>query len=219
MASIKQIFKTVIIIITVLLYYSNTVNAQVYNNWLLSSGSILNFENTPATIICNNKYNDIYTRHTVMLSDDNGQIILHGYKKVPNVNTSISDFVIKDNNNHTIISYSCTDLRNVIGWKLPQGGYYIAAVFLSPKSHVGELHIYKFDASGNFEQEFVYNEGNYIFFIDFIRTDDFITLIAYKHNKIETYKLTSKGCSLWKTTDVSFKMKLIATTVGIWQSV
>ena len=193
------IFKTAIFI--AVLIACTAVNAQEYNNWLLGGDAVLNFDTSPATIICN-EYKDDSEPQMVMLSDDSGQAILCGYKVAPPHNgSSMSDFVIKNKQNQTIVSFSCGALRHVIGCKLPQGGYYIAAV-LRKKSLSGELHVYKFDNNANLEQEFVYTNGNYTFFIDFIRVENFIVLVSYKHNQIETYKLTSDGCSLWSTSEI-----------------
>ena len=207
---ITFIFKTAIFI--AVLIACTMVNAQEYNNWSLGGDAVLNFDTSPATIICN-EYKDDSEPQTVMLSDDSGQAILCGYKVAPPHNgSSVSDFVIKDKQNQTIVSFSCGALRHVIGCKLPQGGYYIAAVLRTKKSLSGELHVYKFDNNANLEQEFVYTNGNYTFFIDFIRVENFIVLVSYKHNQIETYKLTSDGCSLWETSDITLDMFAMLTT-------
>lgn len=197
----KTIFFKTAIFIAVLIACIST-NAQEYNNWLLRGGTILNFDTSPATIICGEN-EDVFARSTVMLSDDNGQAILCGYKVTPppNASSSISDFVIKNKHNQTIVSYSCADLRNVMGCKLPQGGYYIVAVLRL--RFEGELHIYKFNKIGALEDEFVYKDGDYTFFTDLIPSGKDVVLVAYKYNNIETYKLTSDGCSLWTNSDIA----------------
>lgn len=200
--TITTIFFKTAIFIAVLISCTMS-NAQEYNNWLLGGGAVLNFDTSPATIICN-KFEDNYSRQMVMLSDGDGQVVLYAFKTPtsPNASSSISDFVIKNKKEQTIVSFSCGDLRNAIGCKLPQGGYYIAAVLRTKKSLSGELHVYKFDNNANLEQEYVYSNGNYTFFIDFIRIGNYIVLVSYKHNQIETYKLTSDGCSLWSTSEI-----------------
>ena len=57
------IFKTAIFI--AVLIACTMVNAQEYNNWLLRGGAVLNFDTSPATIICN-EYKDDSEPQTVM---------------------------------------------------------------------------------------------------------------------------------------------------------
>lgn len=191
-------FKAAIFIAVLISCY--TVDAQEYNNWLTINGGILNFETSPATISCNKIFGGQPSNYTVMLSDDNGKIILYAYNARTNNETSSSVFVIKKKLNQTIVSTKCVDDRNIIGCRLPQGGYCIAAVIRT--FYYGELHVYMFNKDGVLEKEYYYNDGNYTFFIDFIHLDNFIAFIAYKYGKIETYKLTSAGCNLWTTSDI-----------------
>ena len=72
MAIRKIFFKTAIFIAVLIACIS--ANAQEYNNWLLRGGTILNFDTSPATIICGEN-EDVFARYTVMLSDDNAQTL------------------------------------------------------------------------------------------------------------------------------------------------
>lgn len=191
------LFKTVIFI--AVLISCSMASAQEYNNWLMCGGAVLNFDTSPATIICGDIEKNS-GRFTVMLSDDTGQIMLYGYK-TSNGNESLTDFVIKNKENQTLVSFPCVEVKNVIGCKLTGGGYYIAAVLRPYMS--GELHVYKFNKNGQLEDEFVYNDGYYTFFLDFINLDDeYVSLVSYKIGQTETYRLTSYGCTLWATTEV-----------------
>lgn len=207
----NHFFKTVIFI--AVLFSCSMVSAQEYNNWLMGGGAVLNFDTSPATMICGNDNDEEPERHTVMLSDDNGKMILFGYKIKPsaNANNSLSDFVIRNKYNQTIVSINCADLRNVIGCRLPQGGYCIAAVVRHQFD--GELHVFQFNKDGELENESVYNDGNYTFFIDFLHFDDFIVLLAYKNGIIETYKLTSDGCNLWTSNNMMLDVMFSHLTV------
>ena len=183
-------------------------NAQTYNNWLLPGGAILNFDTSPATISCNQtNVNDICKssrdNYPVCLSDENGNVIIFSYKKEGN-ETASTDYIIKKADKTEIVSFKALEVRNAIGCKLPQGGYYIAAVFVTTDHFKeGELHIYKFDIKGNLEKKYVYKEGNYGFLLTFLYLDNYIALVTYRKNQIETYKLTSEGCELWSTSEMS----------------
>ncbi|MBQ3691232.1 MAG: hypothetical protein II937_15395 [Bacteroidales bacterium] len=191
-----NIFFMTAIFIAVFSWFSSCF-AQEYNNWLFHRGVVLNFNTSPATIICSNHNVGNYA---IALSDDNGDIILTAYKEISGGSTSMSNFIIKDFNNQNIISIECSLIKNVIGAKLPNGGYCIAAVF--GDLFKINLYVYMFDANGKLEKEYVYKDANYSFFLDFIRFDDYIVLVAYRKSLIETYKLTSDGCYLWKTSDI-----------------
>lgn len=192
----KQISINTAIFIAVFLF-SIKADAQEYNNWLMQ-GAILNFDTSPANIICNENEEFVYNQ-TIMLSDENGKILLYGYKQGK---TLSSDFVIKNKNNESIINVECLLFRNGIGCKIPQGGYYIAAV-LNKSLTSNYLYLYKFDEQGNLENEYIYNNGTYSFFIDMLYFVDYVALIAYKKGQIETYKLTSEGCELWNTSEIT----------------
>ncbi|MBR4323895.1 MAG: hypothetical protein IKP73_00045 [Bacteroidales bacterium] len=204
----KIVFKTVIFI-AVLIFRITTTSAQEYNNWLLSGGAVLNFDTSPATIRCNYVAGEVFHRHVGMLSDEDGRILLYAYKTEPdNNNTIVSDFVIKNRDNQMLVSVSCSDLKNTIGCNLSQGGYFFAFVIRKPA--YGELHVCQFNTKGEFIKDYVYDNGNYTFLIDFIRLGDCIALVAYKtkrvasdQNQIEVYKLTSDGCHLWSTTKIN----------------
>ncbi len=195
-------------IITVALLSIHIVNAQTYNNWLLPGGVILNFDKSPATILCNpTNENDVCkstrANYPVCLSDDNGNVIIYSYYKEGN-GISNTDYVIKKADKTEIASFKALEVRNASGCKLPQGGYYIAAVFVTTEHFKeGELHIYKFDIKGDLEKKYVYKEGNYGFLLTFLFVDNYIALVTYKKNQIETYKLTSEGCELWSTSEIS----------------
>ena len=196
------IIKTAIFIAVFLCFTKS--NAQEYNNWLLSGGAVLSFDTSPATLICNDKDNhsNAYNNYTVSLSDDNGDLILYGFLEY-NENTNQSTYVIKSADARSLITIPSPNSRNVIGCKLPLGGYYIAGVFTNTNDpFYSALYIYKFDNNGNLDREYIYDEGHYCFFIDFVRIDDFIALIAYRNNQIETYKLSANGCFLWNTSEI-----------------
>jgi len=197
----KIVFKTVFFI--AVLISCITTSAQEYNNWLLSGGAVLNFDTSPATIRCNYVAGDVFhNRHVGMLSDVDGRILLYAYKTEPdNNNTIVSDFVIKNRDNQVLVSVSCSDLKNTIGCNLSQGGYFFAFVIRKPA--YGELHVCQFNTKGEFIKDYVYDNGNYTFFIDYVCLDDCIALVAYKQNQIEVYKLTTEGCRLWSTTAVT----------------
>ncbi len=227
---VKKILLKTAIFIAVFSLFSES-KAQEYNNWLLSDGAILNFNTSPATIICNeNNSNTALINYTVSLSDENGKLILYGFLDYSNTQDS---YVLKNADHKDLVVKEKPSPRNVIGCKLPQGGYCIAAVFRTGTKYVGELYAYIFDNNGNLVNEYIYKEGNYSFFIDFIRVDDFMALVAYRNNQIETYKLTSDGCYLWNSSEllldkfifqaqVPFDIEhsldnsiIIATTMGI----
>ncbi|MEE3447517.1 MAG: hypothetical protein VZQ51_02780 [Bacteroidales bacterium] len=83
------------------LIFCNKSNAQTYNNWLLNGGGILNFNTFPATLIC--KKDENIVKNTIALSDDNGQIILYGYKVKSD--QRLSDFVIKNSENEVMCPF------------------------------------------------------------------------------------------------------------------
>lgn len=178
--------------------------AQEYNNWLLSSGTVLNFDTSPATIICNEEDNEnnysSFDNYTVSLSDDNGKLILYGSLE-RNDNTN-RYYVIRNADNKEIVRIDKAEPHNAIACKIPQGGYYIVFVYRTSIIAPRELHIYKFDKNAKLENEFVFSDSDYSCFIDFIRIDDYIVLIAYRTNQIETYKLTTEGCVLWQTSEM-----------------
>lgn len=204
---VNTIINKTTIIIVVLLSFFNT-EAQTYNNWLLPGGAILNFDTSPAKILCNKiNENDICkssrVNYPVCLSDENGNVIIYSYKK-EETETASSDYIIKKADKTEIISFKALEVRNAIGCKLPQGGYCIAAVFVTTDHFKeGELHIYKFDTKGNLEKKYVYKEGNYGFLLTFLYLDNYVVLVTYRKNQIETYKLTSEGCELWSTSEIS----------------
>lgn len=179
--------------------------AQEYNNWLLGGGAVLNFDTSPATIICNGEdnHNDYssFDNYTVSLSDDDGKLILFGCLESEKNNTK-RYYVIKNADNNDVIRIDKVEPQNVIACKIPQGGYYIVLVYRTSLTSPRELHIYKFDHDANLENEYIFNESDYSFFIDFARLEDCIALIAYRKNQIETYKLTTEGCVLWKTSEM-----------------
>ena len=191
---IKKLFFKAAIFIAVFFPFIN-VAAQEYNNWMLSDGVFLNFETSPATINCNKKSDNNLRNHTVALSDNRGKLLIYGYLEELDNSTAKKYFVIRNSQNEILTSFRCSEVTNAVGCKLFNGEYCIAAV-LRLALRRRELHIYMFDKDGNFKDEYVYNEGNYSFFIDFIQCDDFIALIAYRSGQIETYKLTSQGSFL-----------------------
>ena len=199
----KLVIRAVIFIAAFLCFTIS--NAQEYNNWLLNGGGILNFNTFPATLIC--KKDENIVKNTIALSDDNGQIILYGYKVKSD--QRLSDFVIKNSENEVIVSFYCTEVRNVIGCKLPQGGYYIAVVY---RQHLftSELHIYKFDINGKLENEFIYSDGIYTPFMTFIQEDNYEILFVYnsKYETIEKYKLTSD--EVFKTEQYELKLEMFS---------
>ena len=195
--AINLLFKTAIFI-AVLISCSMT-SAQEYNNWLMGGGAVLNFDTSPAQIICSDIERNSW-RFTVMLSDDSGQIALYGYKTY-NENTTLSDFVIKNRHNQILVSFPCLALNNVIGCKLPHGGYCIAALLRPCLTE--ELHVYIFDKNGELDDEFVCNDGCYTFFMDFISLEDDVALVAYKIGCVETYRLSTDGCTLWNTSNMT----------------
>lgn len=206
---IKILLKTAIFIAVFSLFSES--KAQEYNNWLLSDGTILNFNTSPATIICNeNNSNTALINYTVSLSDENGKLILYGFLDHSNPQAS---YVLKNADHQDLVVKEKPNPRNVIGCKLPQGGYCIAAVFRTGTKYIGELYVYIFDKNGNLENEVIYKEGNYSFFIDFVRVDDFMALVAYRNNQIETYKLTSDGCYLWNSSELLLDMFIFQTQV------
>lgn len=210
---VKKILLKTAIFIAVFSLFSES-KAQEYNNWLLSGGTILNFDSSPATLLCNeNDYNTNGSYpYTVVLSDDNGKIILYGNIE-QNDKTNTGTYVIKNGSNQNVITIDQPATKNIIGSKLPQGGYYIAAVFKNQNNDLwGALHVYKFDNDGNLKNEYIYNEGNYGFFLDLIRIDDFFALIAYRNNQIETYKLTSDECCLWNKKEMTLDKFLYPVT-------
>ncbi|MBR6277467.1 MAG: hypothetical protein IKR41_01735 [Bacteroidales bacterium] len=197
MNGLNIFFMTAIFIAVI--FHSVNVNAQEYNNWLFPGGTVLNFNTSPATIICNKNEEmatGILYGHTVTISDDNGEMLLYGY-----ADKKLNSFMIKNFKGETIVSYKCPYVKNVIGAKLPQGGYYIAFVpfYFNGK---GELCVYKFDKYGNFENEYIYDDVYYSFFIDILHLDNFISLIACCGDKIKVFKLLPDGCVLWQTSDV-----------------
>lgn len=188
--------------------------AQEYNNWLLSGNTILNFDTSPATIICSGDESEEFGFHnyTVALSDDNGKMILSGCLERDD-NSEIV-YVIKNANNQDLVRINNADPQNAIACKIPQGGYYIALVYRTRLDKPRELHIYKFGQNANLENEYIFKDSDYSFFIDFVRLEDCIVLIAYRKNQIETYKLTSDGCIMWKTSEMlldKFLNKLISS--------
>lgn len=199
MKSLKIVFKTVIFI--AVLISCITATAQEYNNWLLDAGAVLNFDTSPASIRCNDVDGGVLHRHVGMLSDEDGRIILYAYKTESDENTIVSDFAIKNRDNQVLVRVSCSDLKNTIGCKLSQGEYYFAFVIRKP--YYGELHVCQFNTKGEFVKEYVYDNGYYTFFIDYVCLVDCMALVAYKQNQMEVYKLTPDGCRLWSTTDVT----------------
>ncbi len=200
----KEFYIKTAILIAVFLCFTKS-NAQEYNNWLLSGGAVLNFDTSPATIICNeadnpNEYSS-FDNFTVALSDDNGKLILFGCLESGNNNTN-RYYVIKNADNNDVIRIEKAEPQNAIACKIPQGGYYIVLVYRTSLTSLRELHIYKFDKNAKLENEYIFNESDYSFFIDFVRLEDCLALIAYRKNQIETYKLTSDGCILWKTSEM-----------------
>ena len=124
-------------------FYCFCVNAQEYNNWIVPGGVIMNFNTSPATIKCNAvDYDFLYTSFHVCLSDDNGNLILHG-----GVNNR-DCYCIKDANGEILVKVDKSHPKNVIGCKLPHGKYCIAGVF---KFFNSELHVYIFDSNGRLE--------------------------------------------------------------------
>ena len=206
---VEKILLKTAIFIAVFFSFCFELKAQEYNNWLFYGGAILNFDTSPATVLCDDNNNFAGHGHIVALSDNNGQLILYGYKEPTNGNTSISDYVIK-NKDKVVVRISTNEVTNAIGCKLSQGVYYIAAVLRTNAK--AALHVYKFDNDGNLKNEYTYNDGNYSFFLDFIRIDDFIALIAYRNNQIETYKLTSEECILWNKKEMKLDNFLYLTT-------
>ena len=211
----KEIKKTAILIAV---YFNCFVNyAQTYNNWLLPGGVILNFDKSPATILCNQtNENDICkssrANYPVCLSDEHGNVIIYGYKKEGE--TPNTDYVIKKADKTEIASFKALEVRNAIGCKLPQGGYYIAAVFVTTEHFKqGELQIYKLDKSGNLENKYVFSDSNYGFLLDYYYIDNYIALITYRKNQIVTYKLTSEGCELWSTSDITLDKYTVYPTL------
>ncbi|MBP5502211.1 MAG: hypothetical protein J6Y24_05410 [Bacteroidales bacterium] len=190
------------VIVLAVLLCNHIADAQEYNNWLLPNGVILNFNTSPATIICDEgTFIDIksweFNNYIVSLSNDNGQMLLYGYQ-------TNNKYVIKKNGEQEVASFEALEVRNIIGCKLSQNdGYCIAAVFTT-KSHfkTGELHIYFFNNSGVLKKEYVYNDNNYGSFLDFVQLDDYVGLLAYRTNQVETYKLSTEGCELWATSEI-----------------
>lgn len=176
--------------------------AQEYNNWLLGGNTILNFDTSPATIICceGESENFGFHNYTVAISDDNGEMILSGSLEWDD-NSEIV-YVIKNANQQDLVRINNADPHNAIACKIPHSGYYIALVYRTRLGKPRELHIYKFDQNANLENEYIFNDSDYSFFIDFVRLEECIALIAYRKNQIETYKLTSDGCILWNTSEM-----------------
>lgn len=203
---IKKVIKTVIFI-TVLIACA-AANAQEYNNWLLIDGSILNFDTSPATLIPkddadNTNFAQRYCNYTVALSDDDGKMILYGYFEIND--DAKPNYVIKNADKQDVIRLTLVDDPcNIIGCKSPQGEYYIAVTYRTGFTNPVELHLYRFDPNGQLENEYVYQGADgYTFFIDFIQLKDFVALVAYRANHVETYKLTPDGCVLWNTSEIT----------------
>lgn len=207
----ELLFKTAIFIAVFFSFIETS--AQEYNNWLLSEGIILNFDRSPATINCNKKGDKGISNHTVALSDNNGKLLIYGYLETTDNGTAKKNFVIKNSKNEILTSFSCREVTNAIGCKLFNGWYCIAAVLRLTLSR-RELHIYMFDKNGNFKDEYIYNDANYSFFINFVQCDDFIALIAYRKEQIEVYKLTSQGCFLLQKENKKLDMLLSTEIVS-----
>ncbi len=204
----KNSFVKTAIFLAVFLCFTNS-NAQEYNNWLLGDGNILNFNTSPATVICNEiGSNTAYNNYTVSLSDDNGKLLLYGYYD----NTTQASYVIKNSDKQEIVRVDNPNPRNVIACKLPQGGYCIAAVFQTGANYSGELYIYQFDKNAKLDNEYIYHNMNYSFFLDFLHFEDFVVLVSYRDNQIETYKLTSEKCVLWAISDLKLDKFLFLVT-------
>jgi hypothetical protein len=189
----KHFFIPIAIFIAVF-FSSFHVYSQEYNNWLFNGGAILNFDTSPAKIICYNScvlHSSVF--NSLALSDDDGKIILSAYRNESKKN------VIVNSKNEIVVSYDGGVENYIVGSKLPQGGYYIAISNILNKRG---LRVYKFDEVGNLEKEYHFNhKENYCFFLDFLHVDDYIVLVAYRSGKLETYKLTLEGCFFWKSFD------------------
>ncbi|MBR4266997.1 MAG: hypothetical protein IKQ46_13170 [Bacteroidales bacterium] len=201
---ILSLIKTVIFI--TVFFYSLCVSAQEYNNWLLSGSILLDFNFSPAKLSCTGLNNllGFCTTPSVALSDKNGKLLIYGCF-VP-IEDGKYSFCIFDSKSldKPILFYGAGVLKNVIGCKIPDGGYYVAFVWGSIIKN--ELHVLKFNESGIFEKEFIYNQGYYSAFLDVLFVDNDVVFLTYKqynkHYQIETYKLSSKSCSLVNVSEV-----------------
>ncbi|MBR6278565.1 MAG: hypothetical protein IKR41_07415 [Bacteroidales bacterium] len=206
----KKFFLKTTILFVVFLNFPKSY-AQEYNNWLLPSGVVLNFDTSPATIIRTKiKPYQVFNNYIVSLSDEQGEMILYGYIEQDENSKKLS-YVIKNINNNDEIRINVNYLQNAIGCKLQQGGYCIALVYKKKVTSNGELHIYQFDQNGHLQNKYINDNANYCFFIDFVRMKNSDALIAYHNNQLETYKLTTDGCTLWQTSEI--KLDLIKSNI------
>ncbi|MBQ4407544.1 MAG: hypothetical protein II852_11130 [Bacteroidales bacterium] len=150
----------------------------------------MNFNTSPATVECCDNGEIGHT--TFSISNDVGEILLYGYKKADK-DVSLTDFVVKNKNNETIITELCHDINNIVFCKHPGGGYFLAIVYLN--KFVGTLCIYRFDDEGTLLTSYRYDNGSYKSFLVMLPCDGDVSLLAYNGRgpDIETYLLTKES--------------------------
>ena len=204
-----SLFYKAAILIIAALFTSNEIYAQEeYSNWMLRNGIVLNFNTLNTTIQCDN--NDEIGTFSFALSDDNGRILIYGYK-IYDSSQSTNDYVIKNNKNEIIIKEQCGDLKNIVYCKHPSGGYYLAIVYLDKRLE-STFCIYQFDNRGSLTNTYRYDNGIYRSFLVMLPLGDDIKLLVYniKDTSLESYKLQKDGVAFEKKYDVelgAFKIK------------
>ena len=206
----KLVIKAVIFIAAFL--YFTISNAQEYNNWLLIDGGILNFNTSPATLIC--QHDENIWKNTIALSDDNGELLIYGYTtKVESENGyNRTDYIIKNSRNDTLVDISDIRIKNVIAAKSIEGYYYIAIAHREKKWKYSHLRIYKFDKNANLVDSLIsdYESGDFAFFVTFVqKRNGSLKLLAYNRSKqaMEIYKLD--GEIMTKTHEHSISLERI----------
>ena len=168
-------------------------NAQEYNNWLLEDGNILNFNTNPPSI---DKIDFDNRKGNFSLSDNNGKLLLYGGKLTPkNNNSNLSNYVIKNNKNQTLVSFPSVNIRNAISCKSVTGNasYYAAIIYNESKTLRYAMRLYRFDNNGVLRDSLISKDVNHSHIAWFMPQDNGdVIFFCYIHtNKtIESYKLS-----------------------------
>ena len=168
-------------------------NAQTYNNWLLDDGNILNLNTNPPSI---DKIDFDNHDGNFSLSDNDGNLLLYGGKlRPPNNNSNLSNYVIKNNKNQTLVSFPSVYIRNTISCKsvTDNASYYVAIIYNESKTLRYAMRLYRFDNNGVLQDSLISKDVSHSHIAWFMPQDngDVILFCYINTNKtIESYKLS-----------------------------
>ncbi len=176
-------------IIVAVLLCINKGYAQEHNNWLIAGNVVLNFDSSPAQVVCNDDINGNY--YNIALSDSNGGIKIYGCS-----GDSYSTFTIYNSDKTKQVELTglpSLGIRNIIGCRLTTGEYCIA--FVKKALQSGIIHIYLFDQNGILKKQMITEDKRYSAFLTFVSKDNKMILLSHNglNSTIESYIISSNG--------------------------